>query len=176
MLMEDRKTHGSANHPVINDRDDPDATLAELRKDLASLVADVKLVVEERAAAAKNAADMGLDAARDTIRTYPVSSMAIATLVGVAAAVALTAGTRRPRSLSARIGEWAPGITRSDLQEMASNLQRSASRITPGVPLMSAFERVVDTVTSMDPKATLTPALEKAGVWFNALRGTIIGK
>jgi ElaB/YqjD/DUF883 family membrane-anchored ribosome-binding protein len=176
MLTSDKSTQGSANRSVINDRDDPDATLAELRRDLASLVSDVKLVVEARAKAAKDAAELGLDATRSTIRTYPVSSMAIAALIGVAAAVVLTAGPRRPRSLATRIGDWSPGITRNDLHEIVSNLQRSASRITPGTPLMSAFERVVDTVSSLDTKATLTPALEKAGAWLNTLRGNITGK
>lgn len=176
MLTSDKSTHGSANRSVINDRDDPDATLAELRRDLASLVSDVKLVVAARAVAAKDTAELGLDATRGTIRAYPISSMAIATLIGVTAAVVLTSGARRPRSLATRISDWSPGITRHDLHEMVGNVQRSASKITSGTPLMSAFERVVDTVSSLDTKATLTPALEKAGAWLNTLRGNITGK
>jgi hypothetical protein len=175
MLTSDKLTQMKSNRSPAHDRDDLDATLAELRTDLASLVADVKQVVEARAARAKDAAEIGLDAARGTIRSYPVASLAVATLVGAAAAIALTSGSRQSRQTT-RVGDWAQGIARADLQEMFGNLNRSATRMTTGTPLISAFERVVDTVSSMDPKASLTPALEKAGAWLSSLRGSIAGK
>jgi predicted transcriptional regulator len=175
MLTSDSSSHGFSNRSAMNDQDETAATLIELRRDLASILADVKRVVDARAAAAKDVAEVGLESARETIRTYPASSIALATLIGVAAAIVLTSGAQRPRATT-RVRDWSPGITRDDLNDMVGNLQRTASRAVNGAPILSAFERVVDTVSSIDPKATLTPALEKAGAWLNTLRGNITVK
>jgi ElaB/YqjD/DUF883 family membrane-anchored ribosome-binding protein len=152
-----------------------EATLVELRNDLATLVAEVKQVVETRSARAQEAAHVGLDATRDTIRSNPVASLAIATVIGAAAAMLLVPAKPTTRRLS-QLREWTPAITPADLHDIVRNLQQAASRSTSGTPLMSVFERVVDSVSSIDPKASLAPALEKAGAWLNSLRGTVAGK
>jgi len=150
------------------------AQIAELRKDLASLVAEVAQVVEARAMQAKDATveavDTGLGATRECIRSYPVASIATATVIGAALATLLVP-SRPQRSGVARLRAWAPDITRADLREMAGELQRTASRNLNGSSLLPTFERVVDSVSSIDPKTTLTPALEKAGSWLSSLRG-----
>jgi ElaB/YqjD/DUF883 family membrane-anchored ribosome-binding protein len=159
----------------------PDATaeLVVLRQDLASLVADVARLVEARATQAKAFAvqnvEAGLDATRSTIRAYPVTSIAVATVIGAAVAIMITSQPRRP-NLYARLGHIVPNVTRSDLAEMVHHLQRSASTAVQGSGLASAFERVVDSVSSIDARSSLTPALEKAGAWLSSLRTSVVGK
>jgi ElaB/YqjD/DUF883 family membrane-anchored ribosome-binding protein len=152
-----------------------DATIAELRNDLAALFDDVKRVVDARAARVQETADVGLDFARETIKSHPVASLAFATVVGAAAAILLVPASRPTSNLS-KIRDWAPQLTRADVQEMIGSIQQTASRAAAGTPLLSVFERVVDSVSSIDPKSTLTPTLEKAGAWLNSMRGSITGK
>ena len=156
--------------------DDRAAKLAEVRADLAALVDAVKKLAEARASQVKHAAiegaEVGVDYARDTIRSHPIPAIAVAAVVGAAMAVALIPAARRPPT--ARLGDWAPDITRANLGEMAQGLQRSAA--STGSSLLSVFERVVDSVSSIDPKSSLTPTIEKATAWLSSLRGTMNGK
>ena len=157
---------------------DRSAEYAELRRELAMITSNVGIIIETRAAQAKqlatDAAEASLETTRDTIRDYPVTSIAVATLLGAAIAIALSP-PRRP-SLAARMGNYVPDVTRADLNDMARQLQRSASHAVRGSSLSSAFERVVDSVSSIDPKSSLTPALEKAGAWLGSLRSSMGGK
>jgi hypothetical protein len=168
----------SVGAPISNNLD-ATADLVVLRQDLALLVGDVARLVEARAAQAKACATdsvtAGLDASRSTIRAYPVTSIAVATVIGAAVAIMITSQPRRP-NLSARLGHMVPDITRADLGEMVHHLQRSASTAAHGSGLASAFERVVDSVSSIDAKSSLTPALEKAGAWLSSLRTSVVGK
>jgi ElaB/YqjD/DUF883 family membrane-anchored ribosome-binding protein len=172
----------SARATTGNNHDRSDE-YAELRRELAAIAGDVKSIVETRAAQvqqlATDTAEAGLDATRETIRDYPVTSIAVAAILGAALAIALTPAPRRP-SLAARIGNfgshYVPDVTRADLNDMARHLQRSASQAVQGSPLAAAFERVVDSVSSIDPKSSLTPALEKAGAWLSSLRASMGGK
>jgi ElaB/YqjD/DUF883 family membrane-anchored ribosome-binding protein len=158
---------------------DRSAEYADLRRELAMIASDVGAIIETRAAQAKqlatDAAEASLESTRETIREYPVSSIAVATVLGAVIAIALTSPPRRP-SLAARIGHYVPEVTRADLNDMARQLQRSASHAVHGSSLSSAFERVVDSVSSIDPKSSLTPALEKAGAWLSSMRASIGGK
>lgn len=160
-------------HDIAGDRA---AQLAEVKADLAALVADVKKVVEARASQVKHAtiegAETGAEFARDKIRAHPIPAIAIAAIVGAAIAVALTPAPHRSRT--ARLGDWSPDITRASLGDMAQGLPRSAS--SNGASLLSAFERVVDSVSTIDPKSSLTPTLEKAGAWLNSMRAFVSGK
>ncbi len=153
---------------------DRSAQLAELRKDLSILVADVKKVADARVVQVRDAATEGVSATRDIIRSYPVASVAVATIIGAAAAIIiLPASQARPTS---RFRAWMPDITQADLREMAHGLQRTAAQNLNGPSLLSTFERVVDSVSSIDPKATLTPAIEKAGTWLSSMREALKGK
>jgi ElaB/YqjD/DUF883 family membrane-anchored ribosome-binding protein len=158
---------------------DSSTELAELRRELSMIASNVSIIIETRAAKAKqlatDAAQASVDTTRDTIRDYPVTSIAIATILGAAIAVALTPAPRRT-SFASRFGNMMPEVTRADLNDMARQLQRSASHAVQGTSLASAFERVVDSVSSIDPKSSLTPALEKAGVWLSSLRTAMGGK
>jgi hypothetical protein len=157
---------------------DRSAEYAELRRELSMIASNVGIIIETRAAEAKrmasDAAEAGLDSTRATIREYPVASIAVATILGAAIAISLSP-PRRP-SFAARMGNYMPEVSRADLNDMASQLQRSASHAVRGSSLSSAFERVVDSVSSIDPKSSLTPALEKAGAWLSSLRSSMGGK
>jgi hypothetical protein len=163
----------------VSSSPDVTAELVVLRQDLALLVADVARLVEARAIQAKAFAvenvEAGLDATRSTIRAYPVTSIAVATVIGAAVAIMITSQPRRP-NLSARLGHIVPNVTRPDLAEMVHHLQRSASTAVQGSGLASAFERVVDSVSSIDARSSLAPALEKAGAWLSSLRTSVVSK
>jgi hypothetical protein len=63
-----------------------------------------------------------------------------------------------------------PSVTRADLYDFANNMQHSAMRAANSVPLTSSLERLVDAVSKVEPSASLTSAIEKAGGWFQKLR------
>ena len=66
------------------------------------------------------------------------------------------------------------GVSSADFSDMAKSVQRSAA--SSGSSVLAAFERLADSVSSIDPKSSLVPALEKAANWFNSLRGSAKGK
>jgi ElaB/YqjD/DUF883 family membrane-anchored ribosome-binding protein len=162
---------GGAPQDESQDRD----VLAELRGDLAAIVADLTKVVEARSAQAKVVADQGLEAARDTIRTHPVMAIAVAALLGAGVAIALTSAPRRSRAAS-RISDWIPPVPRAAVMHMADGMQHAAVQSSTLSSLASAFERMVEQLSTIDPKSSLTPALEKAGSWLNSVRSAMGGK
>jgi hypothetical protein len=179
MLTQPEHNHSNSLGSPLSGRLDASAELVVLRQDLALLVADVARLVEARSAQVKVFAadnvEAGLEASRNTIRAYPVTSIAVAAVIGATVAVMITSQPRRP-NLSARLSHAVPNVTRADLAEMAHHLQRSASTAAHGSGLASAFERVVDSVSSIDAKSSLMPALEKAGAWLSSLRSSVVGK
>jgi ElaB/YqjD/DUF883 family membrane-anchored ribosome-binding protein len=179
MLNAERSELSTTIGAATGNGHDRSAEYAELRRELGMIASNVSIIIETRAAQAKQmaaeAAEAGLETTRETIRDYPVTSIAVATILGAAIAIVLTAPPRRP-SLTARLGHYIPEITRADLNDMARQLQRSASHAVHGSSLSSAFERVVESVSSIDPKSSLTPALEKAGAWLSSLRTAMGGK
>jgi ElaB/YqjD/DUF883 family membrane-anchored ribosome-binding protein len=148
-----------------------DWTLDELRTSVASIAEDLKKVVEARGQAAKEQAQDGVKALRKSIRKQPGLAMAIATAAGAALVViAVPRFGRRPAS---RWDKWVPAmpsITRADLHEFADSVQRSAMRAANSVPLTSSLERLVDAVSKVEPSASLTSAIEKAGNWIQKMR------
>jgi ElaB/YqjD/DUF883 family membrane-anchored ribosome-binding protein len=175
MLTPDRPISMPPNSSYGAEAEAHETTLAELRNDLAEVTADVRRVIDARTKRAQQAASAGIDMARDTIKANPVASMMVATAVGAAVALLIVPAPHAAPRLR-NIREWAPHVTRADLQEMMGQLQATASNATAGTPLLSIFERVVDSVSSIDPKTTLTPALEKAGAWLSSFRTSVLGK
>jgi len=162
---------GAAREGESPDRD----VLAELRRDLSVIVAELTKVVEERSAQAKLAADQGLVAARGTIRTHPIASITVAALLGAGVAIAFASVPRSPRTAS-RLADWAPPTLRAELMRLAEGMQKSASQSSTLSSLASAFERVVENVSAFDSKTSLAPALEKAGTWLSSMRASMGGK
>ena len=162
---------------VIRDNPgDRTAELAAVRADLARLVADVTRVVAARASqvggAAAEGAEAGVDVARATIRSHPIPAVVLAAVAGAAIATLVVPSLRQTRS--ARLAERASGVTRTSFGDVAQGPQSSAS--STGSSLLSAIERVANSVSTIDPKSSITPTLEKAAAWFGSLRGTTSGK
>jgi ElaB/YqjD/DUF883 family membrane-anchored ribosome-binding protein len=172
-------------HPSIRSPQDHMLDLEELRRDLAAIVADTKIIVTSRmntaAATISTATEGGVVCTRTAIEKNPLAAVAIATLVGAGLAIALTPRARSS-SRSSRMAQWVPqSLSSAHLQEIAGNLQRSTSNAMNGAihggltgpSIASALERVVDSVSSIDPKTSLAPALEKASAWMSTIRAAI---
>ncbi len=61
---------------------------------------------------------------------------------------------------------YVPHVTRSDLYEVADNLQRSMARSLNSVPMSSALERLADGISRVDNNAGISSAIEKIGSWL----------
>ncbi len=145
------------------------SVLLELRKDLAAVVADLTKIVEHRAAQAKAGAEAGIDTASTMIRSHPVASVAVAVLLGAGVAVAVLPSSRR-RTLQPR--DWSLPAMPAFVQTVR-DLPSSVASSSTLASLASAFERVVEHIATVDPKSSLTPALQKAGSWLTELRGAM---
>jgi ElaB/YqjD/DUF883 family membrane-anchored ribosome-binding protein len=147
-------------------------TLEEMRERVAVIADDLKKVVAARSEAAKETAQDGVKALRKGIRQQPALAMGLATVAGaVLAVIAVPRFGRRARP--SRWDAWMPAmpsVTRADLYDFANTMQHSAMRAANSVPLTSSLERLVDAVSKVEPSASLTSAIEKAGGWFQKLR------
>jgi ElaB/YqjD/DUF883 family membrane-anchored ribosome-binding protein len=156
--------------------DDTSAKLAEVRAELAAVVAEFKSVVEARSAQATvvvaEVAEVGLDFTRETIRSHPLPAIAVAAVAGAVIGLALLPVS--PSAHPRRRAEWVPDAIQPHLDRKLEAVQRSAE--SNGSSFLSAFERVVNSVSSIDSKSSLTPTLEKAATWLNSLRGSFGGK
>jgi hypothetical protein len=157
------------------DKGIPDpAVLAELRRDLAAIVADVREIVARRAVEASTLAQDGMtqtvDAARSSIRLHPILAIGIAVLLGAGAAVALTraSGSSRRRERSWSLPAQAAGFVRS-ASEIPGAVMRSSTLST----LSTAFERLVDAISTIDPKSPLGPTWGKASSWLSDLKSAL---
>jgi ElaB/YqjD/DUF883 family membrane-anchored ribosome-binding protein len=147
-------------------------TLDQLRDSVAGIASDLKKVVDARSQAAQENAQEGVKVLRKSIRKQPAAAMAIAAGAGAVLAVLLVPRFGR-RPAPSRWQTWMPAmpsLTRADLYDFADNMQRSAMRAANSVPLTSSLERLVDAVSKVEPNASLTAAVEKAGTWFQKLR------
>jgi hypothetical protein len=148
-----------------------ETTLAEMRDTVAGLAKDVAEIAERRTRAARqtavDTAEAGASELRRAIRRQPVVAMAVAAAAGAALALAVVPRFGRSASTS-RWDSWTPNVTRSDLYDLADNIQRSVSRAaqSASAPITPAFERLVDAITRTDPSASMGSILEKAGGWL----------
>lgn len=148
------------------------SVLLELRKDLAAVVADLTKIVEHRAAQAKAGAEAGIDTASTMIRSHPVASVAVAVLLGAGVAVAVLPSSR-PSRRTLRAHDWALPAMPAAFAQTVRDLPSSVANSSTLASLASAFERVVEHIATVDPKSSLTPALQKAGSWLTELRGAM---
>ena len=164
--------------------------LVDARRELDAVLADLKTEIHRRAGEASrtahDAADAGLASGRDVIRSNPFASVLVAVAVG--AGIGLLMTSRRPQvpdwrlpqwraaDWRARGGEWADYLASranaADMREMARTLRTSAGgALDEGRSgLMSATERVMGALASMDPKSSFGPAVEKIGGWIESAR------
>ena len=124
---------GEFGHSTDYGVPDP-AVLAELRHDLAAIVADVREIVARRAVVASTLAQDGmtqtLDAARTSIRVHPILAIGIAVLLGAGAAVALTtvSGPARRRERSWSLPAQAAGVVQSAREVPGAVLRKRLRR------------------------------------------------
>ncbi len=166
--------------PAAHDRENSTGdVLAELRKDLAVIVGDLKSVVERRTAEAGQIGIAATNAvakeARQVIRSHPIASIGIAVLFGVGIAT-LIVPSRRTSRYPHGMPAWSLPQMPAALIQTARDFPASVSRSNTFSSLASALERVVEQASTLDPKAQLSPALEKAGTWLNGLRTSLGGK
>lgn len=166
-LSEHRVLTGEASRG----RDTQPSTYESLRQEVEAIAESLQAVAEQRARWLKNQTDAGLVTVRQQIRRHPGPALGIAMAAGALLAVALVpraAATRRSSS-------WGYGslpVTRADLEDLADSVQRSVARAVraAGPPVASSLNSVVDAVTSIDPKGSITPLVEKVMAWVDRTR------
>jgi ElaB/YqjD/DUF883 family membrane-anchored ribosome-binding protein len=146
-------------------------TLDDLRESVAGIAKDLKKVVDARAEAARENAKQSVTTLRKSIRKQPAAAMAIAAGAGALLAVVLVPrfGRRSPSRWQAWMPAM-PSVTRADLYDFADSMQRSAMRAANSVPLTTSLERLIDALAKVEPNASLTSAIEKAGSWLQKMR------
>jgi ElaB/YqjD/DUF883 family membrane-anchored ribosome-binding protein len=161
----------SQSQPTGPDHD----VLMELRKDLAAVVAELTTVVERRAAEAEVMAGRAIEGTSQIIRLHPVAAVAIAMLVGAGIAQ-IVVPSRRPAHSSMHLPAWTAPAMPAAWMQSARDFPASVARSSAFASLASILERVVEQISTLDPKSQLSPALDKAGHWLNGLRGTVGAK
>jgi ElaB/YqjD/DUF883 family membrane-anchored ribosome-binding protein len=147
-----------------------ETSLSELRDSVTALAKEVAAIAERRTRVARetasDAAEAGVAEVRRTIRRQPAVSMAVAAAAGAVLALAFVPRLRRPAAPS-RWDSWTPNVTRSDLYDLADNIQRSVTRAASAAaaPVTPAFERMVDALSRTDT-ASMSSLFEKMGGWF----------
>ena len=134
-----------------------------LRDQISELSTEVSRIVAGRVEAAKRATEAGTEYARETVDEYPLSSLALA--FGVGALVGLAIIPSRRSSF-----DWHnPNLShaRGDLADFTDKMKRSIAKSASGRGLMSNFERVADTVSSVDAKATIGPVWNRLLSWLD---------
>jgi ElaB/YqjD/DUF883 family membrane-anchored ribosome-binding protein len=161
----------SVKEGTKNPVQDTDAsTIAELRKSVSAIGDELSAVVERRSRALKEGTQAGANSLRRTIRRQPVVAIGVATLAGALLALAVVPRFSRGHSRS-RWESWAPNmpsITRADLHDFADTVQRSVARAASSAP--SSIERLVDAVTKIEAKESLSEMMQKAGSWLQRMR------
>ena len=160
-----------------SDQDARASQLAALRAELALVATEFGQVVEARSAKAKQfvveEASAGLSATRGIIRAQPMASLAAAIVVGAALAVLIV-----PKGYSrtpARGRDWSLDATRAEFNGALDRARNAIPHATTG-SLMSSFERMVESLSTIDAKSALMPTWEKISPWLQSLRGPSSGK
>lgn len=146
--------------------------LEELRETVVGLAKDVAAVAETRAKQGVQAVETGTSMLRQEIRRQPALSMGAAAATGALLAVLLVPKSRDRKTSRSSWSDWSP-VTRSDLEDVADNLQRSmkrATRTVSSVPLSSSLERLTDALTRAERETGFSSALEKAGSWLHKMQ------
>ena len=160
-----------------SDQDARASQLAALRAELALVATEFAQVVETRSAQAKKfvveEANAGLSATRSAIRAQPMASLAVAIVVGAALAVLIVpmGYSRKPT----RARDWSLDSTRAELNHALDRARHAMPHVNTG-SLMSSFERMVESLSSIDAKSALMPTWEKISPWLQSLRAPGSGK
>jgi hypothetical protein len=161
----------STNAPLVtplsrgNGMNDPkpiDHTrITELRAELLVLTDTIADLTANRLAQVEKLASAGTKTLRSNIETRPWESIAIAAAAGALLAVALvpksTRGFRYNDAASYNAGD------------IVASVRRAAARVDTQ-PITSRLERLIDSISSIDPSAlTSSPAYDTAKTWLHTL-------
>ena len=133
-----------------------------LREQLSALGAEVSRIAEERMSAAKLSAEHGVTYARDVVEEYPLTSLALAFSAGAVIGLALVPSRR----VSMDWRHASVNSVRDDLGDYTERLRRSIRSTAMGNGIVSNLERVADTVSSVDAKATIGPVWDRLVSWL----------
>jgi ElaB/YqjD/DUF883 family membrane-anchored ribosome-binding protein len=139
-----------------------DERLSMLRSEIESLTQTISDLTARGTAAVENAASDGATSLRETIEHRPWMALGVSAAVGAVIAIAVVPKTRR----GVRFGDASSYNT----DDIAATVRRAVERRVDTQPLVSRFERMMDSISSIDP-ATLTasPAYETAKSWLQTL-------
>ena len=133
--------------------------LPELRSELASLT---KAIADMTAKAAAGVEQLGSDGAktvRSNIEAQPWLSLGVAAAAGALLAIAII--PRTPRGF--RYND----ASTYNQRDIADSFRQVAARGIDTQPMMSRFERLVDSISSIDATAlTSSPAYDTAKTWL----------
>lgn len=156
--------------PLPKNGEPSGSTLGELRAQVESIAAEFAEIAKKRAEDISDQAGAGISELKTRIKRNPTLSMGIAAGAGALIGFALV-----PRRAQRRSGwtQWTP-VSRADLYEMADDLQHSIRRAASAsaVPITNSLERVVNAVSSVDPKTTIAPAIDTARKWLSDIRSS----
>ena len=137
-----------------------------LRGQISTLSSEVARIAAERVEAVKRAAEQGAEHAREAVDDYPLASLALA--FGAGALIGLAVVPQR-RAAS----DWrhaSVNSVRDDLADYTRQMKRSIRSSATGRGLMSNLERVADTVSSVDAKATIGPVWNRIVSWLEVAK------
>lgn len=137
-----------------------------LREQISQLSIEVSRIVAGRVEAAKRAAEAGAEYARGTVDEHPLTSLALA--FGAGALIGLAIVPARRASFDWRTPNLANA--RNDLADYTEKMKRSISSSATGRGFMSNLERVADTVSSVDAKATIGPVWNRFVSWLEVAK------
>jgi hypothetical protein len=142
--------------------------ISELREELSVLTETIASLTAKRVAQVEKLASEGTATVRSSIETRPWTAMGIAVAAG-----ALLAVITIPKSSGGFRYNDAASYSADDI---AASVRRAASRVNTQ-PLASRLERLVDSISNIDPSAlTSSPAYETVKTWLgtmaNGLRKT----
>jgi ElaB/YqjD/DUF883 family membrane-anchored ribosome-binding protein len=147
--------NGTGTAPPDDDR------LAHLRAELAVLTQSIADMTAKRAAQIEELATSGAASLRSTIEARPWTALAVAATAGALLAVAVTPKSSR--------GLRASGIMSYAPDDISASVRRAIAHGVDTQPITSRFERLVDSISSIDASAlTSSPAYDTAKTWLQS--------
>lgn len=161
----------STNSPLVtplprgNGTNDPKAIdhtrIAELRDELSELTDLISSLTAKRLAQVEKLASDGTAALRSNIETQPWASMAIAAAAGALLAVAIVPKSSR--------GFRYYNAATYNVDDIVASARRAAARVDTQ-PMTSRLERLVDSISSIDPAVvTSSPAYDTVKTWLGTI-------
>ena len=137
-----------------------------LREQLSVLSSEVSQIIAGRSEAAKLSAERGAEYTRGAVEEYPLASLALAFGAGALIGLALMP----TRHVSTDWRHASVNSMRAELADYTKKMKRSIRSSATGRGLMSNFERVADTVSSVDAKATIGPVWNRLITWLEVAK------